>query len=186
MYPTVVQFEAGELQIEEQLAAAEAGRRARAASRPEGSRSTWLVRLARGVRPARKGARTETVADGLPGLPRSERRAIARLTSTVEYPAGSHLLRQGKLADSFFLIESGSAAVIRNERQLGELGPGDFFGELALLHEHPRTASVIATTDVRVRVIARHDFARAMQTLPTFASAVRGATRTRRPSRSAA
>ena len=63
----------------------------------------------------------------------------------------------------------------RDARHLADLGAGDFFGELALLRDGPRTASVVAATDMRVRVVSRQEFGRSMRRLPTLARSVRDA-----------
>jgi CRP-like cAMP-binding protein len=88
-------------------------------------------------------------------------------------------MRQGAWAGGFFIIERGQAIVTRNGRVLADLGPGDFFGEIALIGGGRRTASVAAVTDLRVRVIREPEFARTMRMVPTFARAVRGAARER-------
>jgi drug/metabolite transporter (DMT)-like permease len=106
-------------------------------------------------------------------LPRRERWRLARATATIEVPAGTRLVRQGAPADAFYLIESGTAAVRRDTRHLADLGAGDFFGELALLRDGERTASVVAATDMRVRVVSRQEFGRSMRRLPTLARSVR-------------
>jgi drug/metabolite transporter (DMT)-like permease len=108
-------------------------------------------------------------------LPRGERRRLARVAGTVELPAGSGVVRQGAPADAFFVIERGRASVARDDRPLAELGAGDFFGELALLRGGARTASVVAATDLRVRVIPGSEFRDALRRLPTLASSVRAA-----------
>jgi drug/metabolite transporter (DMT)-like permease len=108
-------------------------------------------------------------------LPRRERWTLARLTGAMEVPAGSRLVRQGAPGDAFFLIERGQATVNRNDRKIDDLGPGDFFGELALLGGGERTASVVAATDMRVRVVPERKFASAMRKLPTLARSVRDA-----------
>src|SRR5262245_43972438 len=79
-------------------------------------------------------------------LPRHERRILARAGLTVNVPAGRLLLKQGGSPDEFFLIQRGRADVIRDGRPIAGLGPGDFFGEIALLRGGTRTASVVATT----------------------------------------
>ena len=104
-------------------------------------------------------------------LPRSERRLIRRI-GMVEVPAGLAIVRQGEPAHSFFMIERGKAAVMRDGREVARLGPGDFFGEIALLQSGRRTASVVAASDMRVRAVPRHEFKRAMNALPTLAHAV--------------
>jgi CRP-like cAMP-binding protein len=70
---------------------------------------------------------------------------------------------------------SGRASVERDECHVADLGAGDFFGELALLRCGRRTASVVAATDMRVRVIRRGEFIDAMRRLPTLASSVQEA-----------
>jgi CRP/FNR family cyclic AMP-dependent transcriptional regulator len=112
---------------------------------------------------------------GVAWLPRPERRGLARLADTIEVPAGRRVVRQGASADAFFVIRRGSARVERDDRRVADLGPGDFFGELALMSGGERTASVIAATDLRVDVIRGREFPTAMQRLPTLAGAVRAA-----------
>jgi drug/metabolite transporter (DMT)-like permease len=108
-------------------------------------------------------------------LPRRERWRLARAATAIEVPAGTQVVRQGAPADAFFLIDSGSATVTRDTRHIDDLAPGDFFGELALLRDRARTASVVAATDMRVRVVSRDQFWRSMGTLPTLARSVRAA-----------
>jgi drug/metabolite transporter (DMT)-like permease len=105
-------------------------------------------------------------------LPRRERRALARITVAMDVPAGERLIHQGASADAFYVIERGRASVTQHDDHLRDLGGGDFFGELGLLHNGMRTASVVAATDMRVRVIRRSDFGCAMRTLPTLARSV--------------
>jgi drug/metabolite transporter (DMT)-like permease len=107
-------------------------------------------------------------------LPRSERR-LMRGTPVLDVPAGRGLLRQGGPADAFFVIERGRVTVTRDGRELAALGPGEFFGEVALLDGGPRTASVVAETDLRVRAIRDDEFGRMLRMLPTLAAAVRRA-----------
>lgn len=106
-------------------------------------------------------------------LPRRERRALSQLAVTMDVPAGQSLVRQGTPADAFYVIEHGRASVIRDDEHLQHLGGGDFFGELGLLQGGVRTASVVAGSDIRVRVISKSDFGQAMRVLPTLANAVR-------------
>jgi drug/metabolite transporter (DMT)-like permease len=108
-------------------------------------------------------------------LPRVERRRLARMAGAVEMNAGSRVLLQGDPADAFYVIERGRAGVERDGRRIAELGPGDFFGEIALLAGGTRTASVVAATDMRVHVVPEREFARALGTLPTLARRVRDA-----------
>jgi drug/metabolite transporter (DMT)-like permease len=108
-------------------------------------------------------------------LPRRERWRLARAAATLEVPAGTRVVRQGAPAESFYLIETGRAAVSRDAQHVADLGAGDFFGELALLRNADRTASVVASSDMRVQVISRQEFGRSMRRLPTLARSVRDA-----------
>ena len=121
------------------------------------------------------GAASTRSRSWLSWLPRGERRLLVRASSAVDFPAGRRILWQGAPAGGFFLIERGRARVLHDDRGLAELGPGDFFGEIALLRGGARTASVVADTDVRIRIVPRPDFERALQMLPTLARAVRRA-----------
>jgi CRP-like cAMP-binding protein len=69
------------------------------------------------------------------------------------------VLRQGDLGRDFFIIATGEVGVtIDGRRKPGELGAGEFFGEIALLRRIPRTATITAETDVRVLVLRDNDF----------------------------
>ncbi len=94
---------------------------------------------------------------------------VARRTEDVEVPAGRELVREGGLGHEFFVILTGRAKVVRRGRKVASLGPGDWFGELALLDRSPRNASVIAETEMEVAVIAQRDFAGLVDELPGFA-----------------
>jgi drug/metabolite transporter (DMT)-like permease len=111
-------------------------------------------------------------------LPRRERRLI-RAMRVEEVSSGTSVVHQGGPAGAFFVIERGRAIVTRDGHEIGSLGPGSFFGEIALLEDGPRTASVVAASDIRLRVLPRTDFARAMRALPTLARAVQVAARER-------
>lgn len=105
-------------------------------------------------------------------LPRPERRMLARATMAVDVPAGGRIIHEGTLPSRFYLIERGHALVSRGARTVAQLGPGDCFGELALLHGGTTSASVEATTDMRVHAVSHHDFLHAVASLPTLARVV--------------
>jgi CRP-like cAMP-binding protein len=92
------------------------------------------------------------------GLPKKELDLLARQTDDLDVAPGKVLAREGDFGDEFFVIESGSAEVTRGGEQLRELGAGDFFGELALLDEDRRTATVTATSPMEVIVMTRSNF----------------------------
>ena len=116
-------------------------------------------------------AEARSPAPWLVGLPVWERWLIRR-TRRLELPSGALILQQGSSARAFYLIERGRATVTRDGRDIAVLGPGEFFGEVALLGGGARTASVVAATDLRVRIVHQRRFARTMRMLPTLARTV--------------
>ena len=80
-------------------------------------------------------------------------RAIVSAATEVDVPAGKMLVREGDHGRELYVILRGTAEVFRGGRKLRELTPGEFFGEMALLHPAPRTATVTARTDMRVMVL---------------------------------
>ncbi|MGN6161792.1 MAG: MFS transporter [Marmoricola sp.] len=87
---------------------------------------------------------------------------IARDLERVSLPSGYAVLREGDVADRFFLIESGSVEVTQAGRSLRVEGPGDYFGEIALLRDVPRTATVTTTADTVLLTLTRAAFLDAM------------------------
>ena len=85
--------------------------------------------------------------------------AIAKLAHEVELPAGHTLIREdARVAYSFFVLMEGAAEVRRGDAIVARLGPGDFFGELALILRRPRTATVTLTAPSRLISISAHNF----------------------------
>ncbi|RYP14163.1 hypothetical protein DL765_006571 [Monosporascus sp. GIB2] len=91
-----------------------------------------------------------------------ERSKIADALETQKFPPGHTIIREGDIGEAFFLLESGEAVAYKE----GEPEPvkhykkGDFFGELALLNDAPRAASVVSTTEVKVATMGKRAFAR--------------------------
>ena len=83
---------------------------------------------------------------------------IAALASPRVAGAGDELTRQGDDGDEFFVVITGDAVASVDDDPVGELGPGSFFGEMALIDGGERTATVTATTDMQLLVLDRHDF----------------------------
>lgn len=117
--------------------------------------------------------------DVFAGLSKAELEKLSRWTFELEVPAGEELTQEGRLAHEFFVIEDGAAEVRQNGERIAELGAGDFFGEIGLLETQRRTATVTATTDLRVIVMSAHEFRRLDQELPAVADRVRSAIRAR-------
>jgi len=85
--------------------------------------------------------------------------AVAKLAQEVELPAGHTVIHEdASVAYSFFVLVEGGAEVRRQNRVVATLGPGDFFGELALLLRRPRTATVTLTAPSRLVSISAHNF----------------------------
>jgi CRP-like cAMP-binding protein len=113
------------------------------------------------------------------GLSRDELEKLAGWTFEVEVPEGEELLQEGRLAHEFFVIEDGAVEIRSGGERIAELGAGDFFGEIALLEGGARTATVVATTPLRLIVMSAQEFRRMEQELPAVADRVRSAVRAR-------
>jgi CRP-like cAMP-binding protein len=92
------------------------------------------------------------------GLSKKELTQLARVSEDLEIPEGKTLTKEGELGHEFFVIVEGETEVKRKGRSLGSRGDGDFIGEIALLEEVPRTATVTAKTPLRVFVLTSKDF----------------------------
>ena len=86
-----------------------------------------------------------------------------------EAATGQSLTEQGQRGREFFIVVEGAVSVKRNGRKLADLGPGDWFGEIAILTFKPRTATVTATSPVRLLVINDRAFRRVVETTPRIA-----------------
>ncbi len=82
-------------------------------------------------------------------LPEPTLEALARALTRVEVAAGDVFIREGDHGDVFYVIESGTVEVTKEGRHVAHLGPGDYVGEIALLRDVPRTATVTATSACR-------------------------------------
>ena len=92
------------------------------------------------------------------GLSKKELTQLARVSEDLEIPEGKTLTKEGELGHEFFVIVEGETEVKRKGRSLGSRGDGDFIGEIALLEEVTRTATVTAKTPLRVFVLTSKDF----------------------------
>jgi CRP/FNR family cyclic AMP-dependent transcriptional regulator len=94
---------------------------------------------------------------------------IAKASDEIDVQAGRVLVEQGKPGHEFFLIVDGTATVRRNDRKIASLGEGQYFGELSLLDRGPRTATVVATSDMRVLVLGQRGFLGVLDEVPGLA-----------------
>ena len=97
---------------------------------------------------------------------------VAHLADEIDLREGTEMTRQGGPAREFFVLLEGEADVRKNGRRINQLGPGDFFGEIALVSDGPRTATVTATSPVHALVITDRDFRRLMKEQPEIQSKV--------------
>ena len=95
-----------------------------------------------------------------------ELKRVAQLTDEVDVTAGNHLVDEGRFAHEFFVIEDGTAEVVHDGKTVAELGPGDFFGEVALIKTERRTASVVAKTPMKLVVMFGPNFRSVEADLP--------------------
>ena len=100
------------------------------------------------------------------GLSKRELTQLARVSEDMEIPAGTTLTKEGEIGHEFFVIVDGETQVKRKGRSLGTRGAGDFIGEIALLEQVPRTATVTAKTPLRVFVLTSTDFHHLLEVAP--------------------
>lgn len=103
-------------------------------------------------------------------LSRSELRQVVRVAEELDVSPGQVLVTEGRTGREFFLILDGQATVRRNGRKVATLGPGQYFGELALIDRKPRSATVEATTPMKLLVLGQREFAGLLETLPGVAA----------------
>jgi CRP-like cAMP-binding protein len=134
---------------------------------------------------------TEDLVSSLAGVPvfsgcsKKELQAIAKTVRQIEHPAGSVIATEGEPGAGLFVIESGDADVTIGGTRVNRLHAGDFFGEMALLDGGPRTATVTATTDIKLWALTEWVFrgllvehpSIALRTLEAMAARLRAATK---------
>jgi len=99
-------------------------------------------------------------------LSKTELKDLAMLADEIDLRDGKEMTRQGHPGREFFVLLEGTADVRKNGRKINSLGPGDFFGEIALVSREPRTATVTATSAVRTLVITDRSFRRLLDESP--------------------
>ena len=99
-------------------------------------------------------------------LARNELEQLAKIAEDMEVDSGRVLCRQGEPAQEFFVIIEGEAEATKDGSPLRTMGEGDFFGEIALIEDIPRTATVTATTPLRFFVLTRQAFWSMVDRLP--------------------
>jgi hypothetical protein len=130
-----------------------------------------------------------TVVRALPlfsGLEGREVERVARIARELRVPPGAAIVEQWQVGREFYVIVAGTARVFKDGKPIDDMGPGDFFGELAALEwgasfSYPRLATVLATSEVRVLVLPGPFFNELVRDAPSVGSSIRGAVRARLP-----
>ena len=100
------------------------------------------------------------------GLSRKQLIQLARVSEDVEAPPGKVLCKEGEVGQEFFVIVEGEVEVTKHGSRLAARGGGDFFGEIALLEQTHRMATVTALTPLRFFVLTRRDFRQVLRDNP--------------------
>jgi CRP-like cAMP-binding protein len=103
------------------------------------------------------------------GCSKSELRALARIADELDLREGTVITREGRPGREFFVLVSGTADVTKKGKKVARLGAGEWFGEIALLTDSPRTATVTATSAVDVLVVTERRFREVVETMPSIA-----------------
>jgi CRP/FNR family cyclic AMP-dependent transcriptional regulator len=109
-----------------------------------------------------------------------ERKQVAHWADEIDVAEGEHLVNLGAFAHEFFVILVGEAEVTREGQHIADLGPGDFFGEIALETDERRTATVTASTPMKLVVMFGRDFRQMEASMPHVADQIKGAIEERR------
>jgi CRP-like cAMP-binding protein len=117
-------------------------------------------------------SRTDPKIDALKRVPlfaelsKSDLKTLAQIADDLDLAAPRELIGEGEPGRQFFVLLEGEAVVRRKGRKINTLGPGDFFGEIALISDRPTTASVTTNGPARIVVITRPSFSRLLRTTP--------------------
>jgi CRP-like cAMP-binding protein len=116
----------------------------------------------------RKDAKTALISK-VPLFAHCTKRELALVAATadeIDLAEGKELTREGAPGREFFVLVDGTADVLKKGRRINRLKAGDFFGEIALVHQSPRTATVRATSPVRALVVTERNFRRLLGESP--------------------
>ena len=92
------------------------------------------------------------------GCSKKELEHVAMVADEIDFRPGKSLIREGELGREFFILVDGTAEISRNGKPIDTAGPGDFFGEMALLADQPRNATVTTTSAVDALVVTARSF----------------------------
>lgn len=118
------------------------------------------------------------IADHMAAVPmfytctKQELNTLARLTTEIDVPAGKTLTVEGEPGQEFMIVLEGTAVATVGGTQVATFGPGDYFGEIALLDPGLRTATVTASTPMALAVVGRGEFHQMLDDVPPLAHKV--------------
>ena len=99
-------------------------------------------------------------------IPDEDLKQVATFAVGEEHPEGAVVVKEGDFSNHFYGIEDGTAKVERDGQEVGQLGPGDVFGEQGLLDKSERSATVTATSSLRVIKIEHWELSRMRKSMP--------------------
>lgn len=105
----------------------------------------------------------------LAGLNTRIRHRLAETGKRRTYAADEEIVREGSTGTALYIVLSGTARVVRGGEAIGEVKAGDFFGELALIEEHPRSASVVAAVETECLLFPAWEFTALLEEHPEIA-----------------
>ena len=111
----------------------------------------------------------------------SDLASIAPFVKEVSVSEGAQLVREGDYSYELIAIEEGTADVIRGDEKVASLGPGDYFGEMGVVEGEKRTATVVATSPMRLISLTSWEIRRMQKSMPQAVEALRKTIEERRP-----
>ena len=115
------------------------------------------------------------------GCSKKELGQVSRIADEIDLRAGKTLIKEGTPGREFFVLVDGTAEIRRKGKKIDSAGPGDFFGEMALLSDQPRNATVVTTSAVDALVVTARNFRTLIETNPLIALKVMRAVADRLP-----
>jgi CRP-like cAMP-binding protein len=106
------------------------------------------------------------------GLSQRHIEQVARLAEELDVPAGRQLATVGETGHELFIIVDGEASVSTRDRRAIRLGPGEFFGEMSLIDGGPRSATVVASTPMKLLVVGHREFWSLLDEAPQLAAKI--------------
>jgi CRP-like cAMP-binding protein len=97
------------------------------------------------------------------GISEESLRRLSEVAGEQEFGAGQFIVRQGQIGTGLYVLVEGEAVVVRGSTELARLGPGDFFGEMAVVDQQPRMASVRAESPTRCLAIVSWDLLKLLE-----------------------